>query len=1208
MKLLGIFRFELAYQLRRPWPWLFVGVLIALTFLVTRDGSLSAVLYSDFYLNAPFAIAKNTIVGGLVWLVMAAAIAGDAAARDVATGMYPLVYTTPISKVHFLGGRFLAAFALNALILLSVQVGILLGVYLPGVDAQLIGPFRPAAFLTAYAFMALPNAFVATAVQFLLALRSGRAMAAYFGSFLILFMGFFVASMLLFKRGLGTLLDPIGIRFVIEDIAHLWTPAEKNWRLLELEGIVLQNRLLWLGIGLLAVIITYLTFRFAHRASASWWTAFRGRLRKVYMPTPSGMVPVTSKPVILPQAGRTFGFSLHLRQALAIAWTSFRAIATSWAGLAVLAAIPLMAVPVVVDQMVSGGVPIIPTTARVLAQLTSSLSDEMSRWVIIPFLIVFFAGELVGREREAGLGEITDTMPGSAWAPFLGKFLGLVFLLVVFLALLGAAGMLAQVLMGYTNFDLGLYTRVLFGLQLTEYGLFALLALVVHVVVDQKYIGHLVAVIAFIFIALASLFGIEHNGLIYGAAPGWSYTEMSGFGPSLEPWLWFKAYWAAWALLLAIVGRLLWARGRERGLKVRLQLARRRLSQGTALTAGIAGVLILVLGGFIFYNTNVLNEYHTSSEIKGMQAAYEKHYSRYANVPQLSLTATNLQVEIFPVQRSVDISGTYYLVNRTTVAIDSIHLATAPRVETRTFAFSRPATPVLTDEALHHRIYKLQQPLQPGDTLRLAFRVSVAPKGFRESGVDASVVGNGSFFNVKDWLPALGYQRGRELIIAGDRREQGLPSRPVIASLYDVEARKRHSEGATFQAVVGTHKDQVAVAPGVLRRTWREGNRRYFHYATDGPIAGEHYFFSANYAVHEAQWTGSDSSGKPVAIRIYHHPGHTAHLARMVQGIRASLDYYSREFGPYQHSQVSFVEHPGDGDGAGIHAVPGMLIYEEGFTFLNPEANPGAHDHPFAVVAHEMAHQWTVPYANVEGAPVMSESLAWYYGIKLVEHTQGQEQLYTFLRWLHEPYVRPTIRRGEPLLRGLDPYMSYRKGPFALYALSEYIGERPLHAALRRLLEQHRRPGAPLATTLDLYRELQAVTPDSLQYLLHDLFEVNTYWELEIQDAIAVRTGGSTWQLTFTVGARKVVDDSAGVQTEVPMNDWVPIGVYSPSGEDEEVLSGKLLYKQLHRIRTGTQTITLTVPQAPGGVAIDPYQLLIDLNTENNYRKVMLKK
>src|SRR5688572_12228940 len=170
MKLGGIFRFELAYQVRRPWPWLTFGVLLVVNFLMTLDASLADALYEDFFLSSPFAIAKTTVIGGLLWLLAAAAIAGEAAARDAATGMHPLIYTTPISKAEYLGGRFLAALTVNALLLLAVPMGILLGVYSPGMSPEVIGPFRPAAYLTAYAFLLLPNAFVATALQFALAL------------------------------------------------------------------------------------------------------------------------------------------------------------------------------------------------------------------------------------------------------------------------------------------------------------------------------------------------------------------------------------------------------------------------------------------------------------------------------------------------------------------------------------------------------------------------------------------------------------------------------------------------------------------------------------------------------------------------------------------------------------------------------------------------------------------------------------------------------------------------------------------------------------------------------------------------------------------------------------------------------------------------------------------------------------------------------
>jgi hypothetical protein len=222
--------------------------------------------------------------------------------------------------------------------------------------------------------------------------------------------------------------------------------------------------------------------------------------------------------------------------------------------------------------------------------------------------------------------------------------------------------------------------------------------------------------------------------------------------------------------------------------------------------------------------------------------------------------------------------------------------------------------------------------------------------------------------------------------------------------------------------------------------------------------------------------------------------------------------------------------------------------------------------------------------------------------MKLVEHAKGPQHLRHLLNYMRQPYPYPAIRRGEPLLRGLDPYLSYRRGPFALYALSEYIGEERVNGALRLLLKKHRPQEAPLATTLDLYRELQAVTPDSLQYLLHDLFEVNTYWELETEGATAEQTQAGTWQVTLDVQARKVVLDSAGVETEVPMDDWIEVGVFTNGDEP-----GKPLYLQKHHIHSGKQAITVSMPRKPTRAGIDPNHLLIDLDMSDNIEEVKAK-
>src|SRR3990172_4233949 len=93
--------------------------------------------------------------------------------------------------------------------------------------------------------------------------------------------------------------------------------------------------------------------------------------------------------------------------------------------------------------------------------------------------------------------------------------------------------------------------------------------------------------------------------------------------------------------------------------------------------------------------------------------------------------------------------------------------------------------------------------------------------------------------------------------------------------------------------------------------------------------------------------------------------------------------------------------------------------------------------------------------------------------------------------------------REVPLLEVTDqPYIAYRKGAIAMYTLREQIGEERVNEALRRYFEKYRDAGPPYPTSRDLYAELRAVTPDSLQYVLTDLFETVTLWDVRTERAI----------------------------------------------------------------------------------------------------------
>ena len=159
-----------------------------------------------------------------------------------------------------------------------------------------------------------------------------------------------------------------------------------------------------------------------------------------------------------------------------------------------------------------------------------------------------------------------------------GSSRGLVLVFAAYQTLLMVGAMLIQVRLGYFAFEPMVYIKILFGLQLIDHVLFALLAITVHVLVDQKYVGYLVVIGALAFTMFATSLGIEHKLLIYGADTGWTYTDLRSFGPAVAPWLAFKAYWGMCAVLIAVVAKLFWVRGRDRNARARLRVARGRLT------------------------------------------------------------------------------------------------------------------------------------------------------------------------------------------------------------------------------------------------------------------------------------------------------------------------------------------------------------------------------------------------------------------------------------------------------------------------------------------------------------------------------------------------------------------------------------------------------------------------------------------------------
>src|SRR5688572_13182165 len=1183
-----VFRFEVEYRIRQPSTWVYALVLFGIPFLLMH-----AINGSSQYLNAPVLVMQASAILGSIGMLVTAGIFGDAASRDVQTRMHSLFYTSPVREAHYLGGRFLGSLLVNAVLVMGVPLGMLAASVMPYMPAGKFGPVHVAAYVQTYALMLLPNVIVIGAFMFAAAALTRQALATYLGGLALFMLGTVAGD---FAGALGggtleTLLDPFG-GGAITKATEFWTPAEQNARLIGWPAVMLVNRALWIGVAALAFALLVARFRFAHPAGVArrpWW-----RRRPAVDTAPDRLTPIQAVPS--PAGRRSFDFGGRVRQTMEVAARAWREVAATKAFLLIL--VGAMVFVFATGWDVGNGVfgdATWPVTHLIAGTVLGSYLPP-----VMALLIAILAGDLVWREREVGLGDIAAVAPIPNGVALFGRFLALVAMLVTLQVAFIAGGMLLQTLQGYTRFELDVYAKLLFGIKLVDYVLLAALAMAVHVVVNNKYLGHLIVVMYFASTLAAGLLGITNSMLVYGSDPGWVWSDMNGLAPFLSGLVWFKLYWAAWALLFAVLASLFWVRGRELGPRRRLVLARQRLHGGAVRAAAVALTLIVGLGGFVFYNTKVLNAYETPDEIAAQKAEYERRYKRFEGAPAPSVYAMRMHVELYPAEGAAEIEGTYRLVNREDRAIDSLHVLPSADVDTRALRFDRGARLVVDDSVRRYRVYALERPLAPGDSIAMSFRLVHRPRGFQNAGAPTDVTPNGTYL-YGTWMPLLGYSPGREVMDEQKRRELGLPPRKAAPSAGDVDARdgEKPVQLVASETIVGTDPRHTVVAMGTLVREWTEKGRRYFHYRTDQPTRLGFAVLSAEYAVRR-------DTARGVQLAVYHHPTHDVNVDRMMRSMRASLAYFSEQFGPYQSGELRVVEFPLYSAGARAH--PHTIAFSEGSAFLT-RVDSGEVDRTFFVVAHETAHQWwggqVIP-ASEPGAGFVSETLAQYSAMMVLETSYGVEmarEFYDFHVDTYFQYRGVYTNREAPLLDVVQQgYVYYFKGGAAMYALRERLGADAVNGALRRFRDKYAGANAPPPTSRALYAELRAVTPDSLKPMLSDLFEHITIWDVRTDSAKAEPLGGGAYRVTLFVEASKARSDSIGNLTPTGMNDLVEIGVFAGNAQGQS--AGDSLYVREHRMRAGQQAIVVTVPRQPTRAGIDPYHKLIERDRGDNVGEI----
>lgn len=1187
----NIASFEFRYQLRQPAFWVIFIVFALLSFGAVASENVSLGSGGNVFKNAPFSLAIAHIAFNVFFMLGSTAIVANAVARDTSTGYGPLILSTPVSKGSYLFGRFFGAFAAVALCYLSISFGTLLGTTMPWVDPETLGPLRPFDYLYAYGVYGLTGLFLTSALFFMLATVTRSMMATYVGVVAVIILYLATNGVLGSRPEFETALawaEPFGSG-AYSLATKYWTAAEKNAINAPLEGVLLWNRVLWTLAGAVILAGTYALFNPSPRGAKA------RKAEKLRAITDAAPAPVATAGG-LPQP--THGLRAAWAQLVSRTGFEMAMIFRSPAYLVLLLLGFAFAIAMLFFTGEMYGAPILLVTRVAITALFGAFS------LISIVIAIYYSGELVWRDRERKTHEIIDASAAPDWTFLIPKTLALV--LVLFsTALIGIlAGVVTQAIKGYYDFELGKYVFWYAIPQAVSFSLLAVLAIFVQALSPNKFVGWAIMVVYLISTIVLSNLGFDHPIYQYGTGIAVPLSDMNGRGDFAGFNAWFDLYWTAFAIVLLVIVYGLWRRGTETRLMPRLKRFPRRLAGPAGVLGGLALAVFIGAGVFIYTNTNVWNEYRTRSATERLQAEAEKTLLRYENVPQPAVADVRLVLDLHPHAPRLTARGTYVLENRTSEPQGEIHLRWPEDLEIRSLSI-QGATLQREWPQFDYRIYRFATPLQPGEKRTMTFETVMEQRGFKAGGNTTRIVDNGTFVSNAEFAPSIGMDRAGLLTDRSKRRKHGLPAELRPAKLEDESARARNYIGADWvnaDITVTTDADQTPIAPGYKVSDVTRDGRRTARFVTDAPIL--HFFSvqSARYEVLRRQHNG-------VSLEVYHDPQHARNAPRMIEAMQASLDYYTRAFSPYQFRQARIIEFPGYASFA--QAFANTMPYSEGIGFIADFSDPTKIDYVTYITAHEMGHQWwahQVVGSDQQGMTVLSETLAQYSALMVMEKMYGRDDIRRFLKFELDNYLRSrgTERLEElPLIRVENQgYIHYQKGGLIMYLLRDQIGEDAVNRALRRVIAQYAFKGAPYPRSLDLLAALRAEAPADKQALITDLFEKITLYDVKTTGATATRRSDGRWDVTVTVDARKLYADGKGEETDAPLNESFDVGLFSAEPGKGRFDEDDVLLFERRQIRTGVQTLRFITARKPAFAGVDPYNKWIDRNSDDNVRAV----
>ncbi|MCX2744136.1 M1 family aminopeptidase [Mangrovivirga sp. M17] len=1175
----NLIKFELFYQRKQRSLYLLSILFLLIGIVVGSKGYAPANINYDSMFQLSFNTGIMTL--GVPFIAMFFAISG--VIRDNKHQLEQIVYSTPVDKKQYFISRLSGVICFSIITFTPFLIGFYVGTLSPELDPDRISGFNLMNYIRTFLIFIIPNVIISSAIIFTVALLTKNNLATYLSAICI-YAAYILCSMVLNSpimaqsipatpEGLmiASLADPFGMSAIFEQ-TQFWTTFQKNNQSIQLAGYLLWNRIIWLSLSGVILFVGYFSFSFRK---------IRNKARQKKQSKRENSPEATYSAVNTQQSfqSKVLIIITLIKSELKSVFKSlpFIGIIIVWVGMVVIENYA---------RVVDGGEynnSMYPTSNLLIGYFTEILT------FIALILIVFYSGELVWRNKESKINEIIDSTPVSNSQLFISKLIaliGLPFILILSGILFSVC---FQLYLGYEDLDISLYLSTFYfhGLRFLFY---CFLAMFINHLISKKYLAMgITGILILLFGSFPESIGLEHPLFRLGISPIPSFTNMNGFIIKSEAFHHYAWYWVSFGLLLSVVAFQLLNRGYT---TIKFRLTNIQWNKYNVAFTILILTSFVASAASIYYHTNIKNDYRSNAELLDQKEQYERLYKQYDSLDRLNHLSWKNYVALFPSKHRYTVKAQHVLQNKNDIPVYKVLINERTKLSNLEIQRGK----LSTYDSIHGiYLFEFKNGILPGEVVKMNYTLEKSSSPFN---VDRAIVENGSYITFRDFEPMLGYSSSKEIKDEYERKKRGLPIEKVKAGDEHILTSETNVEKISYETVISTEADQIAIGSGNLIKQWKINDRNYFYYKTPVKVIPSVGYFSAKYEKRVKEYNG-------ISIELYYHPEHYQNIGLIEESVIETLDYCIKNYSSYPFDHLRIAEVPGHWPFGGF-SHPGTISMVEDRLYLVDVRNTETFNLVAKRTIHEVAHQWwggILTPKIVEGGSIFLEGFAKYTESAVMEKMYGKGASWQIAKNANDTYFKGRSFSNDPeppvYLENNEHYLAYGKHYTVLMAVRELIGEEKMNKVMRMLIDRYHETDELKLTSLELIKELYKITPDTYHELINDWFKRIVRYDLSIDNVDITKTDNGKFRVAIKIKSDRYQLNGSGEEIKIDLNEPIPIGLFN--GHPSTVKSDNdIIYYQAVDLKQGVQEIVIEVDEKPEYVVIDPYITRSDNNIYDN--------